>query len=975
MAAQVGALRIAIGADISPLIEGMNRAQGVVKRGADGLAKSAKASAKVFEDARRQADSLLGSIDPLHAAQVRYDRELAKAQQLMKAGVLTTGEMARVQAGLKNQLDSVAKSYGNVAGASTRTRAGFTQLSFQIGDISQGLALGTKASTIFAQQSGQVIQSLQIMGGQGSAFLRFLGGPWGIALSTAAVVLTPFIGKLFDARDEIGKLVDKMREQAKQAALNEQADAAWKRTIEGLTDAIRNRRKEQEKQLQTDIQAEQESLKQARGELATAKTKQQQVAQQLRDALAKLATAKEAPVGFDEEAERSRDIAIERASDKVRKLTAQLATLNKDVADAEANIRGAQATISERAVDARIDQVAAATDDYTKTLGDLRGALQAGSISQKEFEDRLEAAKRKLEAVKEAAKEAGKETAKAAVAAFKSSVIGAEGTGPNRLGSSASGFGQFMPRTWLSYFNRLFPDKSDLSDAAKLAFRDVRSVATAVIDKATDDYVKVLKAAGAGITAANLYTVHLLGAKDARKLLSAAAGADTSSFLSAQVLKGNPFLRGSAGGARAAIAKRIGDSSGPVSAATAAIDKELEDQKKRELIQENDFAAAKDRLNKQILQAQGVLAKGIEAQAAKAIAEALEDERRQDAAIDADLAEGKYGDATSELAKGRAEQLKVLNHSLALEQIANANIEKKRALDEAAFRLRDEQMSLEIEALRDLDKNATTAKDHRQAQLDILDAVYAQKAFELDHERQLAERNGASDDEIAAIQAKIDALAGQKERDRVGVRNGTRGPLDEWAASVPQTADEINEALQRIQVEGLEGLTDALTDLITGTKSLKEAFREMAASIIADTIRMIIKMLIFRAISSAFGLGGGGGFSGDSLGGGQASAAAGLDSGGSIMIGGHSGIDRNVLSLNGLPIARVSKGESLDISSGSDGPGSTAPAVSLTNYNDFRGADPAAMAAIMARQDRFEKELPARVVNAWNDARTRFVIR
>jgi hypothetical protein len=89
------------------------------------------------------------------------------------------------------------------------------------------------------------------------------------------------------------------------------------------------------------------------------------------------------------------------------------------------------------------------------------------------------------------------------------------------LGSSAAGFGQFMPKTWLTYFNRLFPDKAQLSDAAKLGFRNVREVANAVIDKATDDYVKVLKKAGRAITGPTSTPMHLLGQPDAKKLLSA----------------------------------------------------------------------------------------------------------------------------------------------------------------------------------------------------------------------------------------------------------------------------------------------------------------------------------------------------------------------------------------------------------------------------------------------------------------------
>jgi hypothetical protein len=57
---------------------------------------------------------------------------------------------------------------------------------------------------------------------------------------------------------------------------------------------------------------------------------------------------------------------------------------------------------------------------------------------------------------------------------------------------------------------------------------------------------------------------------------------------------------------------------------------------------------------------------------------------------------------------------------------------------------------------------------------------------------------------------------------------------------------EINEALQSIEVKGLDGLTDAITGVITGTESLKSAFHNLAASILADLVQMTIKMLIFK---------------------------------------------------------------------------------------------------------------------------------
>lgn len=78
------------------------------------------------------------------------------------------------------------------------TSAGMRQLGFQINDVATMLALGSSAQMVFASQSGQVIQALSMMTGGAGRFATFMGGPWGIALSTAAIAAAPLIGKLFE---------------------------------------------------------------------------------------------------------------------------------------------------------------------------------------------------------------------------------------------------------------------------------------------------------------------------------------------------------------------------------------------------------------------------------------------------------------------------------------------------------------------------------------------------------------------------------------------------------------------------------------------------------------------------------------------------------------------------------------------------------------------------------------------------------
>lgn len=106
--------------------------------------------------------------------------------------MVATGRSAQVMgAGFEQAGQRVVQSAG-------AQRAGMQQLSFQLNDIATMYALGARPMQIFASQSGQVIQSIQMMSGGTSRLAAFLGGPWGIAITSATVVLTPFIGKLFE---------------------------------------------------------------------------------------------------------------------------------------------------------------------------------------------------------------------------------------------------------------------------------------------------------------------------------------------------------------------------------------------------------------------------------------------------------------------------------------------------------------------------------------------------------------------------------------------------------------------------------------------------------------------------------------------------------------------------------------------------------------------------------------------------------
>jgi hypothetical protein len=76
-------------------------------------------------------------------------------------------------------------------------RAGMQQLSFQINDVATMYAMGAKPMQIFASQSGQVMQALQMMNKGTTGFAAFMGGPWGMALTTGTLVLATLASQLW----------------------------------------------------------------------------------------------------------------------------------------------------------------------------------------------------------------------------------------------------------------------------------------------------------------------------------------------------------------------------------------------------------------------------------------------------------------------------------------------------------------------------------------------------------------------------------------------------------------------------------------------------------------------------------------------------------------------------------------------------------------------------------------------------------
>jgi len=165
-----------------------------------GNTKSAEASMQAFvrqQDAlARSRERLIAQADPLFAAQQRYNATMAEAMRLDRAGALAKGDLAKVQARAKAELDGASSTLrGHTSAMANATknanlqRMGFQQLSYQVADVGASYASGINPMIIFAQQGTQVVQSVALMSSAKSKLAAFLTGPWGLAVMGGVSVL------------------------------------------------------------------------------------------------------------------------------------------------------------------------------------------------------------------------------------------------------------------------------------------------------------------------------------------------------------------------------------------------------------------------------------------------------------------------------------------------------------------------------------------------------------------------------------------------------------------------------------------------------------------------------------------------------------------------------------------------------------------------------------------------------------------
>lgn len=188
-------------------------------------AEATRQQARAEREASTAAQQLRASIDPVFAAQQRYNEVMQRATQLLMQNKLQAGEWIRIQQQAKAQMDVNVRSMG-------RMNSMYVQLGYQAQDVTASLASGINPLVILAQQGGQTAAALATMGGTVGRVASFMAGPWGAAIIGFTTLIGMMMQRSKEATESTLDLLD--------------AERLRKASVEELTEALKDFNQQQQ---------------------------------------------------------------------------------------------------------------------------------------------------------------------------------------------------------------------------------------------------------------------------------------------------------------------------------------------------------------------------------------------------------------------------------------------------------------------------------------------------------------------------------------------------------------------------------------------------------------------------------------------------------------------------------------------------------------------------------------------------------
>lgn len=262
---------------------------------------------------------------------------------------------------------------------------------------------------------------------------------------------------------------------------------------------------------------------------------------------------------------------------------------------------------------------------------------------------------------------------------------------------------------------------------------------------------------------------------------------------------------------------------------------------------------------------------------------------------DADLAadtgtEKEVREGKKRYTEAQAKQLRQIEKEIFDAEYDATIRERDAQIAEDRFDLALNAKKIEADTLSAQQNLARSTQERRENALALVKNQFDQERLELERTIELEKLGKATKAEREAAEARLKALPALQALATEGAKKQNQSPLEAYLDAIPKTSGEINDALENVQVEGLNSLQDGLMGIIDGTKSVGEAFTSMSKTIINGLIKIGLQQAIIRPLGNLLfgsGEGGGGGILGSILGGivKGARANGGMTSPGDYLVG------------------------------------------------------------------------------------------
>jgi uncharacterized protein (TIGR02594 family) len=186
----------------------------------------------------RRAATIRGLLDPLWAAQERYNKSIAEARTLNQAKLLTDEQLIQRERQLTLVLEQETIAIARHGQSMGRGGMASLQAGQQVQDFFIQVQGGQSILIAASQQLSQLGFVLQGTEGAAGSFAKLISGPYGTAVLIGVSVLSLLIPKLLETKEGVKKAVEELEKQAKASEDAGQAAIVFAHTQDGVHDSL-----------------------------------------------------------------------------------------------------------------------------------------------------------------------------------------------------------------------------------------------------------------------------------------------------------------------------------------------------------------------------------------------------------------------------------------------------------------------------------------------------------------------------------------------------------------------------------------------------------------------------------------------------------------------------------------------------------------------------------------------------------------